>query len=63
MKAVINNASKYSLKTYIQSLDQWDLDDALKNLKENKLSLQPHVTVAPLKTHQGKSLWNDSLRL
>lgn len=56
MKAVINNANKYSLKTYIQSLDQWDLDDALKNLKENKLSLQPHVTVAPLKTHQGKSL-------
>ncbi|CAI5675903.1 unnamed protein product [Oreochromis niloticus] len=31
-------------------LDQWDLDDALKNLKENRLSLQPHVTV---KTHQG----------
>ncbi|XP_026020286.1 uncharacterized protein LOC113020483 [Astatotilapia calliptera] len=37
----------------LASLDQWDLDDALKNLKENKLSLQPHVTVAPLKTHQG----------
>ncbi|XP_030592125.1 uncharacterized protein LOC115784880 isoform X2 [Archocentrus centrarchus] len=37
-------------------LDQWDLDDVLRNLKETKLSLQQHVTVAPAKTHAGSDI-------
>lgn len=41
-------------KHWFQKLDQWDLDDVLRNLNERGLSQRRHVSVEPATTHAGK---------